>query len=172
MGDLSRRSGRAFAVPTLKMRGLQVPGFAVCRGAPPGAVSAVIIARSARAGDWSNAVSRAFTPSASFYEGKGLIEKARLLLLEGLGERFPKIGIIIDVMTDIAGQANLLTLNGAIEASSREVTAIRREQKISTEDVARPSQGLAELAFQLSDLIQGFKLLAAGLLLLKGIVQA
>lgn len=83
MGDHSRRFKRAFTVPTLKMRVFQVSVFAVCLVAALGAVSAVIIARSARAKDWSNAASGALTLSASFYEGAGLIEKAQLLLLEG-----------------------------------------------------------------------------------------
>ncbi len=38
-------------------------------------------------------------------------------LMEGLGERFTQIGIIIDVITDIADQTNLLALNAAIEAA-------------------------------------------------------
>jgi methyl-accepting chemotaxis protein len=38
-------------------------------------------------------------------------------LVEGLGERFTQIGIIIDVITDIADQTNLLALNAAIEAA-------------------------------------------------------
>ena len=38
-------------------------------------------------------------------------------LVEGLGERFNQIGIIIDVITDIADQTNLLALNAAIEAA-------------------------------------------------------
>lgn len=38
-------------------------------------------------------------------------------LMEGLGERFRQIGIIIDVITDIADQTNLLALNAAIEAA-------------------------------------------------------
>ncbi len=83
MGDPPRRFRRAFAVPTLKMRVFQVSVFAVCLVAALGAVSAVIIARSARARDWSNTASRAFTLSASLYEGVGLIENAQLLLLEG-----------------------------------------------------------------------------------------
>jgi len=55
----------------------------------------------------------------------------------------------INDMASIAPQA---------AASSREVTATIREQKISTEDVAQSSLGLAELALKLSDLTQGFKL--------------
>lgn len=39
------------------------------------------------------------------------------VLVEGLGERFTQIGIIIDVITDIADQTNLLALNAAIEAA-------------------------------------------------------
>jgi methyl-accepting chemotaxis protein len=39
------------------------------------------------------------------------------ILMEGLGERFTQIGIIIDVITDIADQTNLLALNAAIEAA-------------------------------------------------------
>ncbi|MHB8894474.1 MAG: methyl-accepting chemotaxis protein [Candidatus Geothermincolia bacterium] len=39
------------------------------------------------------------------------------VLMEGLGERFTQIGIIIDVITDIADQTNLLALNAAIEAA-------------------------------------------------------
>lgn len=38
-------------------------------------------------------------------------------LMLGLGERFTQIGIIIDVITDIADQTNLLALNAAIEAA-------------------------------------------------------
>lgn len=38
-------------------------------------------------------------------------------LMEGLGERFTQIGIIIEVITDIADQTNLLALNAAIEAA-------------------------------------------------------
>ncbi|MFH1149821.1 MAG: methyl-accepting chemotaxis protein [Actinomycetota bacterium] len=38
-------------------------------------------------------------------------------LMGGLGERFTQIGIIIDVITDIADQTNLLALNAAIEAA-------------------------------------------------------
>jgi len=39
------------------------------------------------------------------------------VLVESLGERFTQIGIIIDVITDIADQTNLLALNAAIEAA-------------------------------------------------------
>jgi methyl-accepting chemotaxis protein len=39
------------------------------------------------------------------------------MLMDGLGERFTQIGIIIDVITDIADQTNLLALNAAIEAA-------------------------------------------------------
>ena len=38
-------------------------------------------------------------------------------LMQGLGERFTQIGIIIEVITDIADQTNLLALNAAIEAA-------------------------------------------------------
>ncbi len=44
------------------------------------------------------------------------VEKSELLVT-GLGERFAQIGIIIDVITDIADQTNLLALNAAIEAA-------------------------------------------------------
>jgi len=61
--------------------------------------------------------------------GEASVEAARVMneiyvsvkhsevLMEGLGERFTQIGIIIDVITDIADQTNLLALNAAIEAA-------------------------------------------------------
>jgi len=76
------------------------------------------------------------------------VEKSELLVT-GLGERFAQIGIIIDVITNIADQTNLLALNAAIEAAragehgkgfavvAGEVGKLAENSKRSAEQISR-----------------------------------
>ena len=83
MADRLRNLRRAVAVPSFKVRIMEVAVIVACFAAALATVSVVVVMKSAAARDWSNAASTAFALSGQALAGAGQIEKAQELLLEG-----------------------------------------------------------------------------------------
>jgi methyl-accepting chemotaxis protein len=72
--------------------------------------------------------------------------------MEGLGERSMQIGLIVDVITNIANQTNMLALNAAIEASRAGEHG--RGFAVVAEEVRDLAEGSREAAEQISKMVR------------------
>ncbi|MCJ7745120.1 MAG: methyl-accepting chemotaxis protein [Actinobacteria bacterium] len=73
-------------------------------------------------------------------------------IMEGLGERSMQIGLIVDVITNIADQTNMLALNAAIEASRAGEHG--RGFAVVAEEVRGLAEGSRKAAYQIAKMIR------------------
>lgn len=73
-------------------------------------------------------------------------------IMQGLGERSMQIGLIVDVITNIADQTNMLALNAAIEASRAGEQG--RGFAVVAEEVRGLAEGSRKAAYQIAKMIR------------------
>jgi methyl-accepting chemotaxis protein len=96
--------------------------------------------------DGAGAVGRATDKMSALVETTGLSAQA----VRDLGDRSEQIGLIVDVITDIADQTNLLALNAAIEAAragehGRGFAVVAGEVRKLAEGSARAGSQIAQI---------------------------
>ena len=98
--------------------------------------------------DGTGAVGRATDKMGSLVETTGTSAQA----VRDLGERSEQIGLIVDVITDIADQTNLLALNAAIEAARAGEHG--RGFAVVAGEVRKLAEGSARAASQIAGIIR------------------